>query len=474
MVNTNLHKILGSFNKYEINRLKKFLNSPYFNSDDRIVCLFEFIIKEISKGKTQNLTKEKIWKQINPSKKFDDVRYRKYCSDLLKLIEGFLAQESFEQDSNLKYSKLIQSVGQKKIEFIFSKIVNKAKKNLDSYQVKDGYSYYLQYRFEQDFYDLYEDQLKRSSIGNIEQIGLNIDCFFIAEKLKLYCTILAKSGVFVAGEHDFKMMDEIFEFLKTSDYLHIPVISIYFRVLLTFKEPENFSHYHELKSLLKNHIRIFNKKEAHYVYSFAMNYCVKQLNKGNGSFLGELFDLYIELINKKIILYNNDELSPWDFKNINLVALRLGKYDWAGKFIEQYQKFLPEKFRKNAVSFNLAQLFYYQKKHEKVIEQLRDVEYEDLSYNLNSKTMLIGAYYELGDLEPLYSMFESFRAYLNRHKEIPTQRREAYLNYIKFTKKLTSVSFSNKDVLKKLKDDITIEKKLGNKQWLIEKVNEFL
>ncbi len=453
MLNTNLYRILITLDKYEVNRLKKYILSPYFNSDVNILKLYDFITQEITKNRTKNLTKEIIWKKVIPAKSFDDTRFRKYCSDLLKLIEGYFAQEGFESDPNLKYSKLLNHIRLKKLDFFFSKSVKKAKKYLENEPLEDGNTFFSKYRFEKDYYNLYQDQLRSSFLKNMELIGKNLDCFFIAEKLRLYCLIHAQSGVYSGGQYDIKMMEEIFDFIKDSEYLEIPVVGIYFVIAQTFNEPDNLNHYYELKQLLKNHSHILTKEEARYVYTFARNYCVRQLNKGNGTFLKELFDLFLELLDKKIILDENNILSPWDFKNINLVSLRLGKYDWTEQFINDYSKYLPEKSRKNAVTYNLAQLYYYQKKNEKVIEQLRDVEYEDLSYNLNSKTMLIATYYELEDLDPLYSMFESFRTYLNRHKEIPEAKRNSYIKYIKYTKKLTNLPYGNKDAIKKFKEE---------------------
>lgn len=98
------------------------------------------------------------------------------------------------------------------------------------------------------------------------------------------------------------------------------------------------------------------------------------------------------------------ELSPWDFRNIVVLGLRLGETDWVENFINTHKNFIPEAMRANAVSFNLAQVYFYQKKYEKVMVLLQKVEYEDLTYNLNSKSLLLIAYYELQEIETLHSL----------------------------------------------------------------------
>ena len=185
----------------------------------------------------------------------------------------------------------------------------------------------------------------------------------------------------------------------------------------------------------------------------------------------ELFHLYNDLINKEII-FLNDELSPWTFKNISVVALRLGKYDWVESFINNYNIKLPPESRDNAVTYNLAQLYFYQKKYDKVIEQLQNVEYEDVSYNLDSKTMLLATYYEIDEMEALYFLLESFRAYLNRHKDIPVSAKKNYSNLIKFTKKLIKIIPGDSKAIKKLREDISQTTGIVSIRWLKEKITQ--
>ena len=103
---------------------------------------------------------------------------------------------------------------------------------------------------------------------------------------------------------------------------------------------------------------------------------------------------------------------------------------------------------------------------------LNQVEYEDLSYNLDSKSMLLATYYETDEIEPLYHLFESFRVYLNRNKKIPQNRKKRYLNLIKFTKKLTKVMPGDKKAMEKLKTEIAETQGIINLKWLKEKIAE--
>ncbi|MEM8527973.1 MAG: hypothetical protein AAGG68_25250, partial [Bacteroidota bacterium] len=147
------------------------------------------------------------------------------------------------------------------------------------------------------------------------------------------------------------------------------------------------------------------------------------------------------------------------------------KFKWAENFIRDNKEKLPKEHRENMVSFNLARLHFMQKNYNKVIELLREVEYSDISLSLQSKSFLLMTYYDIEEIEPLDSLLESFRVYLNRHKEIPQPRRVYHKNLIKFTKKLTKVIPGDKAAVAKIKQEIEDTEGFRVK-WLEEKIAE--
>lgn len=468
MRNTKLYSILQNFDKYEQNRLRKFLESPYFNRSEAIVQLFELLTQHINDKNNAELEKECLWKSINPEDSYDDVRFRKYCSDLLKLIEGYLSQVIYEDQKINASIFLIRAVGKKKLTRFYADTIKNAKK-LQEQSVLRSSDYYLdQYLIEKNYYDLQKHD--RFSRTNVEEINRNLDYFYLSEKLRYYCFVLSRQDL-ESSSYQIDFIDEIINHIKQNNIEEIPSISIYYQILLMLTNKEDLDHYFKLKVLLEKNSLKFPNDEANSLYDFAINYCVMKINQGEQKFLNEIFDLYIDLINKKIIIADG-ELSPWHFRNITVSALRLGKFEWTENFIKEYQYFLANEFRKNAVTYNLAQAYFYQKKYDEVKLLLQEVEFDDFSYNLNSKSMLLAVYYETDDIEPLYSFFESFRTYLNRHKDLPVARRQLYSNLIRFTKKLTNINSKDKKAIQKLKQDLESTKNVASHAWLMEKIAE--
>ncbi|MEZ5043531.1 MAG: hypothetical protein R2828_26780 [Saprospiraceae bacterium] len=470
MRTSKIYSILEHFDKYEQNRFRKYLASPYFNKDETLVQLYEVLLADIGTSKRQPLEKKDVWRKLGLPKRYDDVRFRKYCSDLLKLLEGFLAQQVYESNPLHQATYLIDAVSKKKMEKLYNGTMKTARRLSEQQPHKSASYYYYQYEIEKNFYDLLNYEKKRADRTNMEDIANNLDYFYLAEKLRMYCAVLVQQ-YFASQEYKLLFIDEILSHIKEIDLDQVPPVAVYYQVFLTITQKENEDSYYNLKELLDQHGLKFPKQEALSLYYFAINYCIQKINSGNQIFAEEVFKIYNDLVNKEII-FVNDELSPWDFKNIVVLALRLGKFDWTETFINKFKHKIPQDDRENAVTYNLAQLYFYQKKYDKVIEQLQNVEYTDVTYNLNAKAMLIATYYEKEELEALYSLFESFRAYLNRHKDISLQAKKNYSNLIKFTKKLTKVNPGDQKNLAKIKTEIDATKGIVSVRWLREKITE--
>ncbi|MBX2930021.1 MAG: hypothetical protein KF852_19465 [Saprospiraceae bacterium] len=434
------------------------------------MALFELLATDVNSEKNKDFERENVWKLLMLPPPYDDVRFRKYYSDLLKLVEGFLCQQIYESNPVQQASDLILAVGKKKMEKLYNSTMKTARRLSQDQPFRHAQHHLQQYLIELNYYYMMEYETKRGERTNVEEIANNLDAFYLAEKLRIYSSVLTQQH-FVSQEYKVKLIDEIVEHLRHNDYRDTPSVAVYFQIFRTVSEQDKFEHYFKLKELLDQYGLMFPKDEALTIYYSAINYCIRQINHGNLQFNEELFDLYNDLINKEII-FVNDELSPWTFRNIVVIANRLGRYDWTENFIMTYSRKIPEAYRENAVTYNLAQLYFYQKKYDKVIEQLRNVEYEDVSYNLNSKIMLLTTYYETDELEPLYSLFDSLRTYINRQNNIPKDRKENYKNLIKFTKKLTRIMPGDDKALQKLKEEIATTGNVASLNWLQEKIEE--
>jgi hypothetical protein len=474
MTDSKLYKVLTHFNKIEQNRLRKYIRSPYFNVNEALMRLYDVLCEHIqANGNAPTpLSKDAIWAiSIGSGEPFNDVRFRKLGSDLLKLVEDFLAQERFENDPLQKANYLIEKVTEKKMSPLYNSSTRFTNELLKQQPYKTSSYYYHQYLIEKNYYDLNEGELNRTEKSNVENIITSLDRFYLAEKLKWYSTVLSRANL-ISHEYKLLFIDEIIEHINKYEYSEVPSIRIYYQSCLNQLKPDNEENYLELKELVSNHYHLFPVKDAEEIYFYLLNFCTKKLNQGNSIYLRNFLNVYQEMLSKNIL--PNNSVNPWLFKNAIIIALRLGEYEWVEKYIEEYSPKLPEDFRENAVRYNLALLYFYQKQHDKVIKQLQTVEFDDIAYSLNAKSILISTYYELDEDNVLLSLMDSFKTYLNRHKDIAPNRRALYFNMMKYVRKLLKINTGDKKAIEAFKKEMEEDRKVGiaSEKWILEKLAE--
>ena len=465
-----VYQTLCSLQAPDFRRLMKYMNSPYFNQSKTLTRLCELLGSAAERG-DPGFDRMRFWQVLFPGEQYDDVNFRKYCSDLLKLVQDFMAQETIMNDPTRRSIDAMDFAVRRKIEPLFTGTLRQARAEMDKSQYRSLEYFKNAHTVERLYYSMMDFDVKLNVRANIEEIGYNLDLFYWIEKLKLYSSILSQKRT---GNYEYKInfIEEILTYLKTFPIGEVPELAIYYYSFLTLYEEEKDDHYFKLRGLLDRFGILMPQKEAIELYDSALHYCIGKLNKGNKIFLQEYFDLFEDGLNKRIFIVN-EELATWRFNNAVGVALQLGKLEWAEVFIESYKKYLSADTQQNTYTFNLARVYRYQNNFDKVLSLLRDVEYEDIGYNLISKAILIITYYELDELDALDPFMESFRVFLNRHKNITNQRRRGYLNLIKYVKRLTRVTSGDKTSLEKLRQDILRDRQITvNHEWLLEKIAE--
>lgn len=469
MRETKLYRALVRLDGFELNRLHRFVLSPYFNRNEPIIHLFEWIKNDLKVQEEATISKEELWFIcFGPNEAYNDGRFRKLQSDLLKLVEEFYAQEIFEENPIHKAKYLLESIYKNNLEDLKTSTLKSAQKLAEDQQLKPASFYFYKYEIEQSLYYLSKIESERSLKSNIEEIAENLDRFYLAEKLRYYCTILNHQHL-AALNYKMLFIDEIIHHVESNDYTDVPPIVIYHRILLSYKEPENRNHYDEIKHLIEQHIHLFPENEVAEILDSALNYCIKRMNAGETEFLREAFTLYQDWLDRGLLQVRG-KLDPFHFKNIVTIGLRLNEFDWIENFIHEFNSFLEMRHRENAVTFNLAQLHFYKKNYLEVIRLLSKVEYDDMTYNLNSKTLLMASYYELDEMEALSSLLDTFRVYLNRNKELPATRRKHYLNTLSIVRKLSKINHGETKEIQKLVKEVEETQGIVSKNWIMEKL----
>lgn len=150
----------------------------------------------------------------------------------------------------------------------------------------------------------------------------------------------------------------------------------------------------------------------------------------------------------------------------------MNEFQWIENFINENKQKLSEAERENAYTYYLAKFYFYKRDYSKVLQLLQDVEYSDVFYSLDSKSMLLKTYYELNEMDSLDSMLDSFKIYLLRNKSLSEHHVKTCKNLLRITHKLSRLISSDKKKIALLETEIEQTKPLADVGWLREKVLE--
>ncbi len=466
-----IYQVLECLDEVEHKRLSKFLHSPYFIKTKTLIGLYNALLVCINNN-AAGFDRKKVWEKIQPDTTYDPIVFRKYCSDLLKWTEVFMAQESLLQNDNHATTALLDFLVRHKVKPLYERAIREARSQIAQKPFRALDDFYTAYVIERHYYAMMDFDVTVNKRTNIEEISNQLDVFYWIEKLKLFIARLSQQRT-SKEEYNLKKMQEIIEFLSTYPVDETPELAIYYYSFLTMYEEDNVANYFKLRTLLDKHVVEMPRLEAIEIIDSALHYCTGKFNRGHREFYQEYFDVFVFALDNEIFP-KKSEFASWRYNNIVGVALRLDKLDWAEQFVEDYKHLLPADTRQNTYGFNLARVYRFQKQYAKALILLRDVEYEDIGYNLISKMMLTITYFELDEFDALDAFIESFKLFLKRNEKIITeQRRTSYLNLLHYVRLLMRHIPGDKAGLEKLREAIEKDKAMiVNHEWLLDKLDD--
>lgn len=470
MIDSKLITLLKTFNKYELNRLRKYVESPFFNENQLLVDLFDVIDNFLRSSRTE-LEQKVVWKKIFDKKPYNDTKFRRLCSDLNKLAQDFLAIEDFKNQPLAFESYQLRLLNSKGLDKHYLAVERNVERDRKRMKLRDAMYFYnnAMLEYEKHVY-LEKHGVMRTKKVNLDKADFQLDCFFLSLKLKNYCDAINYKNI-LNIDISIGMIEELLEIAKREKYQAVPAVAIYYQILLTLTNRDEEAHFFNLKRLLNENNFRFQQQEMRNMYIFAQNYCIKKINTGNAKYYRELFDIYKTLIETQIIL-NKGVIVPWDYKNITSVGLRVGEYKWVEKFIKTYNQHLPKDHQKNALTYNLAILHFYKKDYNEVITLLRDMSYKDVFDALQGRWLLLKTYYELDEYDALDALIDSFRIFLRRNKSISKSYQKMYMNAIKFLQKIMKIPYESKSSGEKLYLQIKECTPIAERRWLLQKLEE--
>lgn len=478
MINNKLLSILEKLTKYDLNQLRKYIASPFFNENEKVMQLFDLLdIRLRSKNSIQ--TKEDweefvrfAWNKIySPKIKYNDVKFRRLCSDLNKLAQDFLGYKEYELQPLSQFNFILKALNERNLNKHFLAVEKQARNVNSKAKYRNADTFWENFRLEYERHNYLERNAARHSFkGNHNEADHYLDCYYWSNKLRMYSEALNNRSI-LNIDININLINELLDVVKDSDLIKVPAIAIYYHIIMAFQAPNEVQHFTAIIELTDNYGHQFPQTELRSIYIFAQNYCIRKINSGNLEYYEQLFNIYKSLLDKEIIFINK-QLTPSNYKNIVTVGLFVKEYDWIENFILDYNHRLPKPYRNSALTYNLANLYFNQKEFGKVIEQLQQMEYKDAFDSLSSRWLLLKTYYELRETDAFDALKDSFSIFIRRNKSLSERNKEKYLNAVRFIGKIMRIAYSDKKSYENLLQQLNDTRIIIDKRWLLSKLEE--
>lgn len=188
-----LFSLLEVIEEEELYRLKRYINSDYFNMNTRIRLLFESLLEaRLTASGFKSIDPILLYNETFPERKSGTITDD--FSSLMKLVKGYLAQEEYKKDRNAKTRYLLDALQERKAEKPLLQLLNRETKHYEkpekSKQLQAFHEYYHNWFIAQkkvNYFIVYKrGQLKAKLFKDAND---TMDRFFAVVKTAYWATL---------------------------------------------------------------------------------------------------------------------------------------------------------------------------------------------------------------------------------------------------------------------------------------------
>ncbi len=474
MKSSKLIRVIRGLSKNEFRKFGDFIKSPFYNKNEKLSKLYDFLKDTNGEFEFASITKESLAEFVYPETKYDEQKIRTLVSDFIKMVEKFLVVIEEEKNSVFQKVYLVRALIDRNITGSFKTVLRETLDTQNKEFNRDEDYYYNQMYLELESLNYKVERDESVQRTDYNKITSNIDLFFIITKLSML-HFISHHEKDIKPDSDFNewLIEEIIKFIKENLTLikkEHPIIYMKYLVLMSIIYPDDEKYYESLKNYSIANWKKFNTYNRGYVFGSLKNYVIDKYNKGNIEFKKERFyiDKFIE--DKNILDYENF-ISHTDFLNSISSALAVKNVKWAVSFFRKYKdKIIPE-LKEDAKNLALAQILYFKKDFEQANIYLNQISYRKYYFYLRSKMIIAQMLYDSGEYEPAGYLIDAVRHYLNRKKEkMPISEYYLFRNFFQLLGRLLNISKAD---IRVFKQELKSQSNVANKEWLLKKAIEF-
>jgi hypothetical protein len=516
MNNSNILRILKTFNKSEIKDFGRFVRSEFFNTNDNVTRTYEYLRKQYPEFKEESISKENIYRLLFPGAKYNDGTMRKISFDLTRLAEQYLIHKRASENSFESKINLLTELNERGLDKLYNRYFREAENETENIAIKDHVYYQQKYllgsqwsrysdsiRYKVDLHDKKVSYNERQS----EKLS-NFINYFLLVSMNLY-----RAQKYQAYTDQFKINDSLLDSIidklleetksnfspgtdetlqngllenaagSITGYNGNIVLNVYLYEIMLMngkdekKELVDDTYYLKLKAMLMEPSEQMTHDLKFSLYNILLQHCSHRIMKGYSEYINERFELdKIALSQQVYKSISETHFPPPAFASIVRNASEAGNSDWALEFIKGNKDRLDIDNRDVMLNFTNALCSFHSGDHERSLQFLSSISsVKRWEFKSAVKELTLQIFFELSMFVQAHYLADSYRHFLSSMtRNFSNDRIEGRLNYLKNfmillrIKENPAVNGLN-SVIETLNDrDLLI----FNRDWLKEKAKE--
>jgi hypothetical protein len=487
MHQTKLICLLRTLSLDDLQPLKEFLESPYFNKNKNVCILFKHLTRFAPKYDQNELKRSVFIATFFPDTLSDINFLDRLNSQLYKLVKEFISMQLSKRDEITMCKKIffLDYEIDKGTVKNYKKNINLLAAEIEAKATKTALDYnnlMLLSNLEKTI----ESKLKKQ-VSFKESIYL-LDKSHAYNKLPLLLNELNRSQV-LNKSFDIESEKNFLDVILAQNFYDDPHIELTYKQISFLINPEQDT-YNYLKSIIRKKVNInFEPNIITNTRTVLINYIIKLVREGSTSLYHIAFDfLESEMVERGKLHYSV-------FANLIIVALNIKPLEWVDDFLEENKhNIIPVDKAHDAYLINLAKVRFLQNNYTEALELVSQGAINDIYYIISSKMLKIKINYELsldrnipdrqlmGILRTIESEISSLKTYLsesNNPQNVSPMRFLSWQHFANLVLRLHNAqsSVNKRQALRAIETRIAeiLQKseRISDLDWLNQKISSF-
>lgn len=317
---------------------------------------------------------------------------------------------------------------------------------------------------------------------------VNIFIFFVTELINTYLKITITGSKFKIN----KKPDIPVSIIKEIDLKHISsslkkkdhdsfILELYSDLFNAFQKLGSEGDFKKYKASFFKYQNYLSEDEISYHYSMLISYCILSNSLSENSYDNELLKIYESFLNGKYFYDRKTKNIDEDlYRNILLLALRLKKFHWVYRFINDFSIYLHSDKKENMLKLSYTEYYYFTGSFKnskkllcKSLNYLNEIKEESFILKYDIKSLYLMLHYDLNNYETVIIHLNNYRKFLIRNELITKERKEKINIFLNALEKL--VYFKEGDLkvnISALNQYIYSLKNINYRNWYLLKLRE--